>query len=132
MDDVLILLVIVLSALLTYGLVILSDESDDAQRRYSRSASTWSLLLLVAKPLGATWRAVYRASATLADPVLVPVERLIYRLLGVDPRATRWAGSATRWRCWSSTCSACWLSTPSSGCRAACRSTRRICRRVAA
>jgi K+-transporting ATPase ATPase A chain len=42
------------------------------------------LLALIAKPLGAFMAHVYRGERTFLDPVLKPVERLIYRLCGVD------------------------------------------------
>ncbi len=43
----------------------------------------------------ATWRASTRASACSSRPVLGPVERLIYRLLRVDPSVGQdWKGYA--------------------------------------
>jgi potassium-transporting ATPase potassium-binding subunit len=41
------------------------------------------LLLLLAKPLGAYMARVYQGERTLLDPVLRPVERLLYRAAGV-------------------------------------------------
>jgi len=41
------------------------------------------LLILLAKPLGSYMARVYEGKRTLLDPVLQPVERLLYRLLGV-------------------------------------------------
>ncbi len=42
------------------------------------------LLALIAKPLGAYMAHVFRGEHTFMDPVVKPVERLIYRLCGVD------------------------------------------------
>ncbi len=42
-------------------------------------------LLLLAKPLGSYMARVYQGERTLLDPLLGPVERLIYRLAGVRP-----------------------------------------------
>jgi K+-transporting ATPase ATPase A chain len=43
------------------------------------------VLLLAAKPLGSFMAHVYEGERTFLSPVLVPVERLIYRLCGVRP-----------------------------------------------
>jgi K+-transporting ATPase ATPase A chain len=43
------------------------------------------VLLALAKPLGSFMARVYQGERTFLDPVLRPVERLIYRLSGVDP-----------------------------------------------
>ena len=49
------------------------------------------VLLLLVKPLGAYMAAVYEGQRTFLTPVLGPVERLIYRVAGVDPtRETGW------------------------------------------
>ncbi len=49
------------------------------------------LLLLLAKPLGAYMAAVYEGRRTWLDAAFRPVERLTYRLCGVDPAAEmRW------------------------------------------
>jgi K+-transporting ATPase ATPase A chain len=42
-------------------------------------------LLLLAKPLGSYMARVYEGQRTLLDPVLGPLERLLYRLAGVQP-----------------------------------------------
>jgi K+-transporting ATPase ATPase A chain len=42
-------------------------------------------LLLLTKPLGAFMARVYKGERTFLHPVLGPVERLIYRLSGIDP-----------------------------------------------
>ncbi len=60
------------------------------------------VLVLLVKPLGAYMASVYEGQRTLLSPVLGPVERLIYRVAGIDPRR-RATGSATRSRCCSST-----------------------------
>jgi K+-transporting ATPase ATPase A chain len=49
------------------------------------------LLLLAAKPMGLYMARVYERQKTLLDPVLGPVERLLYRITGVNPDAEmRW------------------------------------------
>ncbi|HUN66728.1 MAG TPA: potassium-transporting ATPase subunit KdpA [Bacteroidota bacterium] len=45
------------------------------------------VLLLLVKPLGAFMARVYRREKTFLDPVAGPVERLMYRLSGIDPGA---------------------------------------------
>src|SRR5260221_6045474 len=42
------------------------------------------VLLLIAKPLGSFMAAVYEGKPTFLNPVLKPVERLIYRLCGTS------------------------------------------------
>jgi K+-transporting ATPase ATPase A chain len=50
-----------------------------------------ALLVLVTKPLGRYLARVFAGERTLLSPVLGPVERLIYRLCGIDPtREMRW------------------------------------------
>lgn len=44
------------------------------------------LVLAVTKPLGLYMRRVFSGERTFLDPVLGPVERLVYRLGGVDPK----------------------------------------------
>jgi potassium-transporting ATPase potassium-binding subunit len=43
------------------------------------------LLLLIAKPLGFYMARVYQGERTFLDPLLRPVERMIYRLAGIQP-----------------------------------------------
>ncbi len=43
------------------------------------------VLLALAKPLGSFMASVYEGKHTFLDPILGPIERLIYRLSGVDP-----------------------------------------------
>jgi len=51
----------------------------------------FALVLLAAKPLGLYMAQVYEGRKTWLDPVLGPVERLLYRMTGVDPEAEmRW------------------------------------------
>ena len=51
----------------------------------------FALILAVTKPLGAFMARVFNRERTFLDPVLRPVERLIYRLTGVDEtREMRW------------------------------------------
>jgi K+-transporting ATPase, KdpA len=44
----------------------------------------FALVLLCAKPLGTYMARVFERERTFADPVLRPIERLIYRLTGID------------------------------------------------
>jgi potassium-transporting ATPase potassium-binding subunit len=44
------------------------------------------LLVLLVKPLGLYMARVFNGERTFLDPVLRPVERLLYRISGVDPR----------------------------------------------
>jgi len=49
------------------------------------------VVLLVTKPLGVFMARVFNREKTLLDPVLRPIEKLIYRLIGVDEqRDMRW------------------------------------------
>lgn len=51
----------------------------------------FALILAVTKPLGSFMTRVFQRERTLLDPVLRPLERLIYRLTGVDEQhAMRW------------------------------------------
>jgi potassium-transporting ATPase potassium-binding subunit len=51
----------------------------------------FGLVLLLAKPMGLYMARVYERKRTWLDPVLVPVERLLYRMTGVDADAEmRW------------------------------------------
>ena len=51
----------------------------------------FALILLITKPLGMYMARVYERKRTWLDPVLVPVERLLYRITGVDENAEmRW------------------------------------------
>jgi K+-transporting ATPase ATPase A chain len=53
-------------------------------------------IFLVAKPLGIFMARVFGGEKTFLDPVLRPVERLIYRLCGVDEkREMRWTEYGT-------------------------------------
>src|SRR5512139_1405635 len=45
------------------------------------------VLIALAKPLGAFMARVYEGQPTRLDRVIGPIERLIYRLSGVDPQA---------------------------------------------
>ena len=47
------------------------------------------VLVALVKPLGAYMAAVFRGERTFLSPLLGPVERLIYRISGVDPRSAR-------------------------------------------
>ncbi len=42
-------------------------------------------VLLLAKPMGSFMTCVFERRRTFLDPVLVPCERLLYRVTGVDP-----------------------------------------------
>src|SRR3989440_12048540 len=51
----------------------------------------FALIVAVTKPLGVFMAHVFNREKTFLDPVLRPVERLIYRLTGVDEtREMRW------------------------------------------
>ena len=53
-------------------------------------------VLLLAKPMGSYMRQVFERRKTFLDPVLVPCERLLYRLTGVNPEEEmRWTEYAT-------------------------------------
>ena len=51
----------------------------------------FGVILLTAKPMGLYMARVYEGKRTWLDPVLGPIERLLYRLTGVDPATEmRW------------------------------------------
>ena len=51
----------------------------------------FALVLVVTKPLGVFMARVFNRERTFMDPVLRPLERLIYKLTGVDEtREMRW------------------------------------------
>jgi K+-transporting ATPase ATPase A chain len=51
----------------------------------------FALLLAVTKPIGLFMARVYNRERTFLDPILRPIERLIYRLTGVnEDREMRW------------------------------------------
>ncbi|MHB1416176.1 MAG: potassium-transporting ATPase subunit KdpA, partial [Chloroflexota bacterium] len=53
------------------------------------------LLLIITKPIGIYMAAVYSGERTVLSPVFGPLEQLLYRLCGVDPRAEqRWMAYA--------------------------------------
>ena len=47
----------------------------------------FGLVLLAAKPMGLYMARVYERKKTWLDPVLIPLERLLYRITGVNPEA---------------------------------------------
>jgi potassium-transporting ATPase potassium-binding subunit len=50
-----------------------------------------ALILLLAKPMGSYMTRVFERRRTWLDPILVPCERLLYRLTGIDPNEEmRW------------------------------------------
>ncbi len=50
-----------------------------------------ALILLLAKPMGSYMTRVFEHRRTWLDPILIPCERLLYRLTGVDPdEEMRW------------------------------------------
>ena len=52
-------------------------------------------VLLLAKPMGTYMTNVFERRKTLLDPVLVPVERVLYKLTGIKPEEEmRWTGYA--------------------------------------
>ena len=49
------------------------------------------VILLITKPLGLFMTRVFGGEKTLLDPVLRPIEKLVYRLTGVDEKhEMRW------------------------------------------
>src|ERR1035441_6709033 len=51
----------------------------------------FALILAITKPLGAFMAKVFSGERTLLDPVARPIERLLYRLTGVDEKhEMRW------------------------------------------
>ncbi|HVI85146.1 MAG TPA: potassium-transporting ATPase subunit KdpA, partial [bacterium] len=50
-----------------------------------RIAISLAVVFLLVKPLGAYMARVYEGRRTLLDPVLRPLERLLYRLCRIDP-----------------------------------------------
>nr|BBH95771.1 potassium-transporting ATPase potassium-binding subunit [Thermogemmatispora argillosa] len=52
-----------------------------------------ALVLILTKPLGLYMTRVFNGERTWLSPVLVPLERFLYRLCGIDPeREQRWTG----------------------------------------
>src|SRR5215469_18250181 len=52
-----------------------------------------SLILLITKPLGLYMYKVFNGERTWLSPVVVPVERLFYRLCGINPEEEqKWTG----------------------------------------
>ncbi|HET8700805.1 MAG TPA: potassium-transporting ATPase subunit KdpA, partial [Nitrococcus sp.] len=53
----------------------------------------YAVALALAWPLGRYMAAVYAPGTTVLDRIFVPVERVLYRLAGVEPAATAdWRG----------------------------------------
>ena len=42
------------------------------------------IVVLLVKPIGAYLECVFERRRTLLDPILLPMERLIHRLVGID------------------------------------------------
>ncbi|MBK7703949.1 MAG: potassium-transporting ATPase subunit KdpA [bacterium] len=80
----------------------------------------FALLALLAAPLGRYLADVYEGRARLAQRLLGPFERRIYRLAPARPRTRRCPGAATPSACSCSTSRAPWPSTCCSGGRARC------------
>jgi K+-transporting ATPase ATPase A chain len=59
------------------------------------------VVLLITKPLGGFMTRVFGRERTWLDPVMRPVERVLYKLRAWT-KATRWTGRNTRWRCFCS------------------------------
>ena len=65
-------------------------------RSYAQIALFFAAVLLTARPLGAYIAKVMSGERTFADRVLAPIERLVYRAIGVDPsREMSWKTYAT-------------------------------------
>ena len=54
------------------------------------------VVALLVKPVGAYLERVFERRHTLLDPVLLPIERLIHRLVGIDPKSRNGLESAIR------------------------------------
>ena len=67
-------------------------------------------ILAVTPPLGRFMTRVFNRERTWLDPVLRPIERLIYRVDRRRRDATRCAGPNTPRRCCSSASCRCWCS----------------------
>ena len=82
------------------------------------------ILVALAKPLGAFMAAVYEGRRTFLSPMFAPLERLIYRLAGVDEKSEAgWKRYALGLLLFNLLASS--SSIYCSGCRARCRSIRR-------
>ena len=82
------------------------------------------LVLAVTKPLGVFMTRVFNRERTFLDPVLRPIERLIYRVTGVDENhEMRWTEYAFSVLLFSGVSMVVLYLI--SACRATCRSTRR-------
>ncbi len=68
-------------------------------------------VLLVTKPAGIFMARVFSGERTFLDPVLRPVERLIYRLTRVDETARNALDGIFGVRCCCSAVSPCWCCT---------------------
>ena len=45
------------------------------------------IVALLVKPVGAYLERVFERRQTFLDPLLLPAERLIHRLIGIDPKS---------------------------------------------
>ena len=82
-------------------------------------------LVLITKPMGLYLLQVLDANGkTWLDPVLRPLERATYRVMGVDPNKST-TGSNTPSPCCSSAWSVVCSPTPFCGCKIFCRSIRK-------
>jgi K+-transporting ATPase A subunit len=45
------------------------------------------VVVLLVKPVGAYLERVFERRRTLLDPLVLPLKRLIHRLMGIDPRS---------------------------------------------
>ncbi len=89
-----------------------------------------ALILAVTKPMGVFMTRVFNRERTFMDPVLRPIERLLYRLTGVDENhEMRWTEYAVRHAAVQRGLDAAALSD-ASGCRDSCRSIRRSLQRL--
>ena len=69
-----------------------------------------AVILAVTKPMGVFMARVFNRERTFLDPVLRPVERLLYRLTRWT-KTTRCGGRSTRSPCCCSAASPCWCCT---------------------
>ena len=94
------------------------------------SAANWlqlailiALLLVTTRVVGAYVAKVFGGGKALGDRVFLPVERLVYRVCGVDPEREQTLARLRATRCSPSASSRCSASTHCSASRALCRST---------
>ena len=113
----------VISGLIVLGLVHLSRAGASETGVVRMNLYSWIqlifylvVLLALAKPLGSFMARVFQGERTFLDPILGPLERLIYRLSGVKPdEDMNWKTYAIAMMLFNVL--GCWWCMPCSGCR---------------